>query len=128
MSVVRGLISRALVGFTDWFQSDAGVLQAFVISTGAAAVELIWPGVDPNHFWYLFVCTYWSAFTCNALANSGRRDAEVLVAFFREIRDSERFEEEALAALAAYFDRHRRHPHRDEEDLPCEECGSGEDH
>lgn len=59
------------------------------MSTGGAVVELIWPGLDPSHFWYLFVCTYWSAFTCNALANSSRRDAEAVRELLNTIKNEE---------------------------------------
>lgn len=87
------LFSSVLERFANWFQSDAGVIQSFVISTGGAILELIFPDLDPNHFWYLFICTYWSAFTCNALANSSKRnaehDAEVVAMALKAIKDEE---------------------------------------
>lgn len=81
--------SRLVDAFSNWFQSDAGVLQSFALSTGGAVAELIWPHMDPSHYWYLFVCTYWSAFTCNALANSSRRDAEDVRGLLKAIKDEE---------------------------------------
>lgn len=86
---MRRHLDAVLGRFADWFQSNAGVKQCFVFFTSGVIVELIWPGLDPNHFWYLFVCTYWSAFTCNALANSSKRDADAVQAFLASIKAEE---------------------------------------
>lgn len=87
------MMRRVLELFANWFQSDSGVIQSFAVSTGGAVLELIFPDLDPNHFWYLFLCTYWSAFTCNALANSSKRnaehDAEVVARALKAIKDEE---------------------------------------
>jgi hypothetical protein len=75
--------------FTAWFQSRRGVWHTFWLSVLVTAVELIFPKLDPSHFWWLFACTVWSFFTQNALANSSREDGEKVSAQLVAIKAEE---------------------------------------
>jgi FtsH-binding integral membrane protein len=69
-------MNRLLDWFNDWFSSRAGVIQVFLLSVVAVILEIVFPHVDPNRFWLLFICTVWSFFTQNALAYSSRTSGE----------------------------------------------------
>lgn len=75
--------------FNDWFSSRGGVLQVFWISVVATIFEILFPKIDPNHFWLLFICTVWSFFTQNALAYSSRQDSERVSALLLRITNLE---------------------------------------
>lgn len=78
-----------LAAFNKWFSSRGGVWQVFWISVVATTIEIVFPKLDPNHFWLLFICTVWSFFTQNALAYSARLGSEEVGALLLRIANLE---------------------------------------
>jgi hypothetical protein len=62
--------------FAKWFASSAGVWQTVTFSLVWVAAERIWPHLDPNGFFLLFVFTVYSGITQPILAYSNRLDTE----------------------------------------------------
>jgi hypothetical protein len=83
------LPDRVLDWFTAWFQSRRGVWHTFALTVVVTVVEIVFPHMDPNGFKWLYICTVWSFFTQNALANSSREDGEKVSAQLVAIKAEE---------------------------------------
>jgi hypothetical protein len=75
--------------FNDWFSSRAGVAQVFWLTAVVTVFEVAFPHVDPNRFWFLYICTAWSFFTQNALAYSSRISSDVAAAAMTQVASLE---------------------------------------
>jgi hypothetical protein len=75
---------RLLSAFAVWFASRAGVWQTLFATSAIVIGERLFPHVDPNGFWLLYVLTVYSAVTQPALAYTGQQSAERLDAMQRD--------------------------------------------
>lgn len=62
---------RILDDFSSWFASAAGVWQTAIVTGLIVAAERVFPHIDPNGFWLLYLLTVYSGITQPALAYVG---------------------------------------------------------
>lgn len=65
-------LTKTLDKFNDWFCSDAGTVQTFLICDAVVLLEVLYPRIDPHAFLLMAVLTVYSAITQPALARAGR--------------------------------------------------------
>lgn len=81
-----GVGAPLLTAFDRWFASSAGVWQTFAVTVVIVVLERVFPHVDPNGFWLLYVLTIYSGITQPALAHVGTESNKLLHAVLAELR------------------------------------------
>lgn len=71
---MRRSLDRAIAWFNRWLASDAGFVQAFLLTLGWTA--LIFAGFDKHGFWFLYFATAVSFITQFSVAIIGRRSGD----------------------------------------------------
>ncbi|MFE2998683.1 hypothetical protein ACFXG4_27230 [Nocardia sp. NPDC059246] len=81
-----GVGAPLLTAFDRWFASAAGVWQTFAVTVVIVILERVFPHVDPNGFWLLYVLTIYSGITQPALAHVGATANKMLHEVLAELR------------------------------------------
>lgn len=75
---MRGLTTKALGWFAEWFASSGGVWQTLAVCLAIVAFEFAFPQMDPHAFFLMALLTVYSAVTQPALAYSGNTSSQKL--------------------------------------------------
>lgn|GEM_PF-6732612 len=70
------MLNRIMQRFAIWFGSPQGVAQTFLLTTFVGIAEQVWPGLDPQHFFYMYLMTYYSTVTQTVLAYASSLSTE----------------------------------------------------
>lgn len=93
---------RILDGFSRWFASAAGVWQTAIITGLIVAAERVFPHIDPNGFWLLYLLTVYSGITQPALAYVGtlaNKKLDTVLEHVTTDADADLAEDQAQTAL-----------------------------
>ncbi len=71
--------------FADWFESQSGVLQTFMVCIGCVALEHVLPNIDNQGLQLLYWLTVYSAVTQPVLAYSNAKGIRAMRALERKI-------------------------------------------
>lgn len=91
-----------LDAFSRWFASAAGVWQTAIVTGLIVGAERVFPHIDPNGFWLLYLLTVYSGITQPALAYVGTLTNKKLDAVLEHVTsdaDADLAEDQGQTAL-----------------------------
>lgn len=93
------MMDRFMRRFSTWFGSPKGVYQTFLVTTAIGIIEQIFPSLDPQHFFYLYLMTYYSTVTQTLLAYASNVSSESHADLQEQIHDVQQTQTEILLSL-----------------------------